>query len=454
MPSEVDAVVVGAGTAGANVAWQLAQRGLSVVVVERRAASDGGAQWYNGVPPWQFDAAGVSRPEPPELVVSKRRLHLFGPDGTRACSLDDPVWTVDMAALGERLRHSAREAGVRFVERATGLDVTLRGDRPESLSVAGSFEGSSVRRHSLRASLFVDASGRRGVLRQTSPVLAEWCPPLSAPELCSAGDHQLEITDPVGAADFCQRHGAEPGDGVTVVGCDGGFSTRAIRVSPDLTRASVLVGCLADGHASTAPRMLADVLRDEPWLSGDGHHGVGVIPLRRPYARFTAPGIALVGDAASQVFCGHGSGIGIGLIAGRMLADAVGSASDPGAEATLWAYQAAFMRTYGAVLIAYDGVRRTSTAIGSVGVSAMVRAGLLSPTLAHAGLDQRHGRPALGELPAMLKGMAMDPRLALEVLPRLARAQAAASHAGRYPRSVDELALRRWDRRVSRLLSG
>ena len=69
--------------------------------------------------------------------------------------------------------------------------------------------------------------------------------------------------------------------------------------------------------------MLDGARADEPWLGESISGGSGVIPLRRPYARFTAPGLALVGDAACQVFPAHGSGIGMGLIAGRMLADAV-----------------------------------------------------------------------------------------------------------------------------------
>ncbi|HLU43307.1 MAG TPA: FAD-dependent oxidoreductase, partial [Microthrixaceae bacterium] len=52
-----DVVVVGAGTAGANAALQLARRGRSVLLVERRAAHLGGAQWHNGVLDRQFRSA-------------------------------------------------------------------------------------------------------------------------------------------------------------------------------------------------------------------------------------------------------------------------------------------------------------------------------------------------------------------------------------------------------------
>ena len=38
------------------------------------------------------------------------------------------------------------------------------------------------------------------------------------------------------------------------------------------------------------------------------------------------------------MFPAHGSGIGLGLIAGRMLVDAVADADDPGSEDALWRF--------------------------------------------------------------------------------------------------------------------
>ena len=251
---------------------------------------------------------------------------------------------------------------------------------------------------------------------------------------------------------FLERHGASPGENVTVVGTNGGFSTRGIAVSPDLDRVGVLVGCLANGRYGTGPGMLDAVRAREPWIGEPVSGGFGVIPLRRPYARFTAPGLALVGDAACQVFPAHGSGIGVGLVAGRILAESVGDASDPGDEATLWRYQAAFQHELGGALAAYDGVRRMSTALGTRGVTAMVGAGLMTEPMTRAGLDQVWNGPSASELPGMAARMARRPGLAAAMLPRLARSQVAGGMGRRYPAAVDEGALARWDRRVDRLL--
>src|SRR5699024_3547593 len=113
------------------------------------------------------------------------------------------------------------------------------------------------------------------------------------------------------------------------VGLSGGFSTCAVTVSADLRHVGVLVGCLANGRYRSGPGMVTDLCRREAWIGPALTVGTGVIPLRRPYARTTAAGVALVGDAGGQVFPAHGSGIGIGLVAGTVLAEGVGAADDP-----------------------------------------------------------------------------------------------------------------------------
>jgi flavin-dependent dehydrogenase len=440
----VDAVVVGAGTAGANAAYQLARRGLATVLLERRAARAGGAQWHNGVLDWQFVQAGLDPPAPPERATAGGVAHLFGPDGTRAVTVhDSPIVRADMGRLGTRLRDLAADAGVEIVDEVGALAVDVVGGRLAAV------EARSLR---FEAPLFVDASGRRGTLRRRSPVLRRWCPEVRGDELCTAADHHLRIDDPDGAKRFLERHDAEPGDSVTVVGLAGGFSTRAITVSADLDEASILVGCLANGRYGTGPSMLTQARADEPWLGSSISGGAGVIPLRRPYARITAPGLALVGDAASQVFPGHGSGIGMGLMAGSRLADTVADAADLGDEQVLWRYQAAFQHEHGGLLAAFDAFRRMSTALGGPGVARMVRAGLLTEDMTRGGLDQRWQTPPPAGIPAMVARLASVPGVAARMLPMLARGQLLRAEGARHPDEADEQALARWDARVERLL--
>jgi flavin-dependent dehydrogenase len=448
---DVDVVVVGAGTAGANAAFQLARRGRRVLLVERRAAGAGGAQWHNGVLDRHFVDAGLKPPAGEERASAGSTVHLRARDPRVGPTIEDaPTVRAHMGLLGERLRSLATGCGVEVVDRVQHVDVEV--------DPAGRVRAATLRREAgpsltVTAALFVDASGRTGVVRRHAPALAPWCPPVAGDELCSAADVEHHVADPAGAERFLARHGAELGDAVTVVGVSGGFSTVAVTVAADRSHVGILVGCLANGSYGTGPTMLDDLRRREPWIGASITSGAGVIPLRRPYARTTAPGVALVGDAACQVFPAHGSGIGVGLVAGSMLADAVADLDDPGDAHQLWArYQAPFQARLGADLLGYDALRRASTKLGADGVDLLLSSGVGDAATMRAGLDQRWAVPPPREGARSAGRLARHPGLAAVMVPALARAQALRLHARRYPSTLDLDALGRWEQRTTRLL--
>ena len=222
------------------------------------------------------------------------------------------------------------------------------------------------------------------------------------------------------------------------LGFAGGFSLISISVTADLGTASVLTGTLGAREWGTGPSLLSLVRSQHPWIGAPEFGGAGLIPLRRPYPRFTAPGLALVGDAAGQMFPAHGSGIGIGLVAGAMLAEATAGLDDPGDRAALWGYQSAFQREHGGTLAAYDVIRRLSSRLGTPGVAEMFRSGLVGPDSTLAGLRQEWWSPAASELPRLAAGLAARPGLAARVLPALGRASTAHRVYAAYPDQPDE----------------
>lgn len=447
-----DVVVVGAGTAGSNVAYQFARRGRSVLLVERRPADAGGAQWVNGVLDRHFSEAGLAPPSGPERVAAHLTTHLRARDPLVGPTLRAaPTVAADMGLLGRRLRSLATDAGADVVDcvASVRVDADPRSARIRSLTIER--EGGSAT--TIAAQLVVDASGRTGVVRRQVPDLAAWCPTLGRDELCSASDAHHHVADPAGATRFLERHGAVPGDSVTVVGSHGGFSTCAIAVSPDLAEVGVLVGCLANGLYGTAPKMIAELREREPWIGDAVSTGTGVIPLRRPYARLTAAGVALVGDAACQVFPAHGSGIGVGLVAGSMLAEGTEGLDDLGDAGELWArYQAPFQWKLGGDLAGYDVLRRATTRLGSEGVDRLVRSGLVDADTTRAGLDQRWATPPPAEAVRSARRLAANPRLAVVMAPALARAERVRRHAAHHPERLDLTALDHWERRTRQLL--
>jgi flavin-dependent dehydrogenase len=143
---------------------------------------------------------------------------------------------------------------------------------------------------------------------------------------------------------------------------------------------------------------------------------------------------------------GHGSGIGFGLMAGKVLAEAVGGRDDPGDPDVLWRYQATYLREFGPILAGYDAIRRMSVRLGPDGVEELFASGIFSPALVLPGLEQKLGMLGPAEALAAARSLATRPHLARVVVPALAAMGTARGLYAAYPRSRSERAFRAWSR--------
>ncbi|MBN2498436.1 MAG: FAD-dependent oxidoreductase [Deltaproteobacteria bacterium] len=436
-----DVVVVGAGVAGSAAALLLARAHRRVVLVERRALDEAGARWHNGVFPAVFGQVGLDRPGASECLALEHEWRLVPPGGA-PLRASCPLWQLSMPRLQCRLHAHARRAGVQILEhsQAMSLDVDS-GGRSRALIV----QADAGHEERLEASLLVDASGLAAALRRMHPQLAHQCPDLTPPDLVSAAQKRCSIVDPGGARAFLARHGAEPGQGVTYTGVHGGYSTRMVLVSPDLGAVELLAGCIADRQPD-GPGMLAALEGENPWIGQTISGGAGLIPIRRPYARLSAPGLILIGDAACMVFPMHGSGVAPALRAARLLADCTRRADDPGCESATWGFSARFQRTVGAVHAAYDVLRRHVQSIDGAEATALLGSGLMHPGLVECALEQRMPDAARLRPDRVFLGALRAPRTAGRSAPVLARMLAAFAAYRLYPHRSDPAALRRWSR--------
>jgi flavin-dependent dehydrogenase len=419
-----DVAVVGAGTAGAGVAWQCARRGMKVCCVDAHPLEQAGARWVNGVALWQLDDAGVPRPgDDDERCGGDGPFHLVAGWGeTRVVIEGHEVVDLDMRRLVTRLQGLAEDAGV---ELRGGVHVHAVDD--------GQLD---TDQGPVRAEHIVDASGLGGARLTNTP-------PVEHQHICTAAQAVHRVADGATARAYFRGHEVPEGQVLCFTGVAGGYSIVNVRLEGD--EVSILTGSIpADGHPS-GRALLDRFVAEHPWVGEEIFGGARAIPIRRPFDRLVFDRVAVLGDAASQVFSAHGSGIGLGLIAGRTLAEALEDGEG------LEGYERRFLRERGGLLAAYDIFRRYSQTFDADDIAALMRAGLLDGPMSAAGMAQRW--PTLDPQAAAAKVAAIGraPAKALALGGVLSRMGTVASLYKAYPRSRGRR-LRAWSRAVARVV--
>lgn len=417
-----DVAVVGAGTAGAATAALCAERGLRVLCIDRRRLDNAGARWVNGVAASAFIKAGIPLPRGDELRGRETdKFHLiagWGPE--RLDVTDHGVLEVDMRHLVTRLQTRARAAGATLVD-----DTRVHG-----------YDGHRLHtdRGAVDATFLVDASGLGGARLLDQPKV-------HAHHICAAAQQVRRVRDAQAARAFCDRHRVSLSDVLCFTGVAGGFSI--VNVRTDGERVSILTGTIPAAGFPSGKALLDRFVAANAWIGEPIFGGARAIPLRRPFDRLADDRIALIGDAGCQVFAAHGSGIGVGLIAARMLADALSSGRGPRAYATAW------QRQHGGLLAAYDLFRRFSQTLTVDELRRMMRRGVVDTRSARAGMAQQLPRIALSALPTKLASLAREPRLSARLARTAVRIPAILALYRRYP--DDHTRLPRWSRAIARV---
>ncbi len=441
-----DVVVVGAGTTGAAAALHLARAGVRVALVDARPLEQAGARWSVLVPPRLFDEAELARPTGDELVTDVFRHIIEGPEPRFGRVVVDPcpAWAVDLPPIVARLQRDAARAGATLLGRARLVEVTLHGERPTGCVLHIDSPTLRSRRLTLSGDLLVDASGLQGAVRRRVPGLHQRCPPPRPDELCHAAQHRFAVADPAAASAWLEARELRAGDFMARNGLAGPWSTVSLQLDPELGHADLLTGCLASHKGGDALSLQRQALAELPWLGARGPGGVALIPVRRAYAVLAVPGAAVVGDAACQVFPSHGSGVGSGMVAALMLAQAVEQAGDAGAPEVSALYQAAFHLGPGPVHAAHEAFRRGLEPLGDR-MGALVELGFINPDHSQAAMDQRMPVFDAPGTVATLRSAARAPHLALAAAPLPLR-MLLAHRMGRRRSCTNATRQRRWAR--------
>ena len=425
-------LIAGAGHGGLAAAGLLARYGHDVTVFEKNPEENLGYDWtdifnlrcfgeadiplppagtYHGVPDFTF-----RNPARTVSVTGRIPLHL----------------TESGMERRDLLRHLigfARENGVKFA-----FEVSVEASVIEGGRVAGLIVKDKTGLRELPADLVIDAAGMDSPVRRQLP--AEWG---------LTGDFRREQYFTVFRAFYNKTETAPLDDDQFNVY----FYPMGRRAVAWIAREGDYVDMLCGSFENTTPQYAEDIrqslLARHPEMGDEILRGGQIvkIPVRRPVSRMVANGYAAIGDSAGMTVPIIGSGLTNCIRAAKLLADTVQAAGDCSVS-SLWFYQAAYMRSIGAVHASLDPLKTMMLSMGPETVDFLFEKRILDEAdMAKA----RTGQEIRFTLPQMvlrgLRGAGHLPTL-LKMARRLALSQRLKRHALEIPVTYDEDAVRAW----------
>lgn len=346
--TDYDVIIAGSGTAGTTTALALAQRGHSVLLIDRKARGEIGHKTCG-------DALGshhiktvkglIGFPDIPLDIIEHdvNGIDLIAPDRNLRLRMAGPTTTgysFNRLKMGQWMVDLAEKAGVEVMS-STRVK-TLLFDEGKVSGVRIQKENDSEQ--DLKSKIVVDATGATGMLRrqlpESSPIdkivakedmMVAWRDIYETPEYDFDTPDILEIY-------WNQEQ--------TLGGYVWVFPQGANRVNVGLGLMTL------PGHKT--PREIYDNYVRTSWdfmktklvpLDSGG----GIAPVRRPIDTMVDDNFMLVGDAACQVNPVHGGGIGSSMLGGAHAGITASEAleSNDTSIKSLWSYNPKYMQSYG-----------------------------------------------------------------------------------------------------------
>ncbi|MFB6109402.1 MAG: geranylgeranyl reductase family protein [Halodesulfurarchaeum sp.] len=348
MPTEShDVVVVGGGTAGTFAAATVADRGLDVVLLERKPESEAGhiacgdAIKGKSTFPDVIDREYLREEAFTNENIQYARFENPQSDESLKIPFEEAGAVVDRRRYGEVLLEEAERLGV-----DTRYGRVVQDVRQADGQVVGvtSTDGNGTTEYD--AEVVIDAAGAMSILQDRADFSgATFDTRVNYRQFCSAYREIIEVEEPV-----------EYDDSIVFM------PTEELGYLWYFPRTSTIINAGLGFQMNKPPMHLVDVLREDitnrsEFETAEVVDKLGAaLPTRRPYDSAVAPGYAAVGDAAAHVNPATGGGIPGAAKAGHWAAKAAIEGIERGdvSEDALWEYNERVMTGFGKRFAAID----------------------------------------------------------------------------------------------------
>jgi digeranylgeranylglycerophospholipid reductase len=382
MPRSVDVVVVGANVAGSSMAYNLAKRGVKVVMVELLENNKiGSTSCGDGLDVHEFKRLNLDLPEGKFIHGDVIRGEVIAPNGHAKLAAQGQIMAVHRFHFCQYLKDRALGAGAELIAPARAVRPVIKNDYVIGLKykplLSLNTNKSKIDHHKnelqiIESKVLVDASGLRAVIRSQLP--ENWW-----------------VTEQVDERDIavCYKESREFKKPLLEKFIHGYFSSE---IAPGgfywiATRSNTLVNVGLGINMKYQPlspkqQLYNKILPKHKFLSSSKviWKGGGLIPRRRPLGCMVGNGFLAAGDAAAMVNPMSGGGIGPSTYAGQLGGRIISEALETGNYSVerLWGYNYEYNINYGPVQAGNYILRRTIEDLSDNQINALLAAELFT----------------------------------------------------------------------------
>jgi len=338
-----DVVIVGVGTGGCLAAKTVAEAGLRVCMIDRKAEQNiGDKVCGDAIGKHHFDNIGIAHPSGEELDQTMKGIKVYSPDMETVVNVEGEGvhgYLINRLLFGQRLLKEAKAAGATLIDSIIVTEPIIKDGYVVGVSTK---DPKTEENNEIFAKVVVDASGHSAVLRKKLPSQMGIENEVKDEDVEICYREIREVKEPIDEPEFCKIY-------LDLQRFPGGYCW----VFPKSSN-TVNVGlgvAMKEGFPNPKDLYKEQVLsmplfKDSKALTGGG----GLVPTRRPISPMVGNGIIIIGDAACQVNPIHGGGIGPSMMGGAKAAEVIIDALEKGdvSRETLWPYTGMFMKEYGA----------------------------------------------------------------------------------------------------------